>query len=758
MVYFETDCIDFKEDIYGRGLFSGNKKFNPFNAIYPVSMVQAILALFMCKLVYYALRPWIKSRVVCNFLGGIILGASVLGKNKKYMENIFPDKEMLVLDTIVKIGTGYFIFLTAVKMDAAMFLKMAKNIWIISLSSCLMPLSFALVVCLMVKRRISELFGRAASNIHILCHGLSVTLFSSIADAMDEHNLLTTELGQLAMSTVMLIEAIGWSLMCFSIIFTQENIYSSIGTSLSICLLAVFAAYIVRPAILQIIKRTPEESSVSEISVVAVLILVLVMGFIADSMIGGFQLGVLLMGLIIPDGPPLGAAIVEKTETMVMEFFQPLFFLLIGYNIDASLIFNYNGFGFLLLLVVGVQIGKISGILLASLFVHINFRNADLLGFILNFKGVINLAAMERWLINGLADERMYTALKPEIRLIESPCPQKYRRTLQTTPFAEEFHILTCIHGEDNVHSIITLLEASNPTVNSPLSIHAIELSGRAAPLLTPYSGHSKSFKSNNSTYHIMHAFSNYSRNSHGPVLLRPFVLVAPFKTMHNIICNYAEDRRVPFIIVPFLGNQQDNNRHLLRSFNAQLQANAPCTVGILVQKGLPPRKNLLGQFSCNVLVIFMGGPDDSEALKLAMRMSENSNVSITLLRIYLKMDEVDIKGDGNGLDDLLVQEFKDKNVKNSRVLCHEVVVNDSLQLIATIQSMEHSYDLVVVGKVPAQIKFLKEMTEWAEYSELGVMGDFLYSSKFHDCKMSMLMQHYLKVEETTPSFFIDNA
>ncbi|KAF2319107.1 hypothetical protein GH714_013330 [Hevea brasiliensis] len=258
---------------------------------------------------------------------------------------------------------------------------------------------------------------------------------------------------------------------------------------------------------------------------------------------------------------------------------------------------------------------------------------------------------------------------KTETMTHRSPCPQKYRRTLQTTPFAEEFHILTCIHSEDNVHSIITLLEASNPTVNSPLSIHAIELSGRAAPLLTPYSGHSKSFKSNNSTDHIMHAFSNYSRNSHGPVLLRPFVLVAPFKTMHNIICNYAEDRRVPFIIVPFLGNQQDNNHHLLRSFNAQLQANAPCTVGILVQKGLPPRKNLLGQFSCNVLVIFMGGPDDSEALKLAMRMSENSNVSITLLRIYLKMDEVDIKGDGNGLDDLLVQEFKDKNVKNSRVL-----------------------------------------------------------------------------------------
>ncbi|KAF2296322.1 hypothetical protein GH714_037403 [Hevea brasiliensis] len=63
---------------------------------------------------------------------GIIMGPSVLGMNKTYMEKIFPDKEMVVYNTMAKIGIGYFIFITAVKMDAARSLIATRTTRLIS--------------------------------------------------------------------------------------------------------------------------------------------------------------------------------------------------------------------------------------------------------------------------------------------------------------------------------------------------------------------------------------------------------------------------------------------------------------------------------------------------------------------------------------------------------------------------------------------------------------------------------------------------
>ncbi|KAF2296345.1 hypothetical protein GH714_037461 [Hevea brasiliensis] len=277
--------------------------------------------------------------------------------------------------------------------------------------------------------------------------------------------------------------------------------------------------------------------------------------------------------------------------------------------------------------------------------------------------------------------------------------------------------------------------------------IHAIELVGRAAPLLAPYK--SKKKEQLNCTDHIMSAFTNYSTNSRGPVLVRPFTMLAPYTTMHNIICNQVQDKEIPLIIVPFQGNRDDNSiqSNLVRDFNAQLQNNARCTVGILVDRGFIHQN--FNHFSCNIVVIFVGGADDREALALASRMSRNPDVSITLLRINVKRNESEMNGKDKQLDDSLVQDFKDKNSNNACVVCREVVANDSLQLLAVVRSLKNYYDLVMVGKMPIKAQFVEEMKGWIERPELGLIGDVLASSDISNGKMSVLvMQHFAEFGE----------
>ena len=371
--------------------------------------------------------------------------------------------------------------------------------------------------------------------------------------------------------------------------------------------------------------------------------------------------------------------------------------------------------------------------------------------------------------------ERLY---KPQVRL----APNNRRRstlTIQTTSFTSQFRVITCVHNEENVDSIISLLEASNPTEISPICVYVIhleELTGNAAPLLAPYIAKKKKiFMRTDSPIsdHIFTAFENYSGNSTGPVIVRPFTMIAPYKSMHENICKIAQEKLAPLIIVPYHENQRHvhGNRvtSLIRAFNTNLQTYAPCTVGILVDGGT--RQMNTSSFSYNVAVIFIGGEDDREALAYAERMSGHVDVSLTILRVSLRIKKqggLDHKNKGKNkgkskeaekekeeeeamememlMDDALYDEVKVKNISNACVVCREVVAESNAQVMDAIQSLEANYDLVMVGRSRYPVMELNDIEMPSSRSKnnepLGLIGDALVSSEFYQGWLSLLVLH----------------
>lgn len=130
---------------------------------------------------------------------------------------------------------------------------------------------------------------------------------------------------------------------------------------------------------------------------------------------------------------------------------------------------------------------------------------------------------------------------KPEERLAKLD-KHSVVRTIQAAPTTSELRVLLCIHEEESVGSIISLLEASNPTSAAPINsyiVHLIELVGRDAPVLVPYSNKGGPMWKSSKTVQIMKAFENYSKYAYGRVATQLFTLVAPFKSMHELICRF---------------------------------------------------------------------------------------------------------------------------------------------------------------------------------------------------------------------------
>lgn len=328
-------------------------------------------------------------------------------------------------------------------------------------------------------------------------------------------------------------------------------------------------------------------------------------------------------------------------------------------------------------------------------------------------------------------------------------------RTIQNTPRYTEFRIICCVHNEGNVRGITTLIEACNPLLESPIriyAVHLIELLGKSSPILLPIKyRQNKKFLSVNYpfTNHIMRAFENYSNNSSGPVTVLPYINVAPYKSMHDFICTLAQDNVVPLIITPF--HENDNIDHVghvassIRKMNTRFQAHVPCTLGILVD-----RYSRLGACNnsntfFNVGVFFIGGPDDREALALGIRMSERANTRVSLFRFIVnnkicgsrkfiltkeeyEEEEVDMM-----LDEGLIDEFKSMQYRDGNVSCYEIMVEDGVEVVDAIHSLEGNYDLVMVGRRHSDGSLNEDkMATFIENAEiLGILGDMLSSTEF---------------------------
>lgn len=350
--------------------------------------------------------------------------------------------------------------------------------------------------------------------------------------------------------------------------------------------------------------------------------------------------------------------------------------------------------------------------------------------------------------------------ITPIIEIFYKPAVENFdmlrlgTRSLRTTSNVGELRIVSCIQDEDNVPSIICLLEALNPQEISPVCayvIHLVAVASNSVPTLAPYRNHLRKFVQPSCSDNIIRAFLNYAEHSKGPVQIQPFRMIAPYKYMHQPICRLTERIHAPLIIVPFFKSEEAHNIDgTLRIFNTNIQATAKCTVGLLVDRGL--HSSIVTTFSYNMAVIFLGGSDDREALTLASRASCQPNVSITAFRINLRGSYTLEAQIDKEVDNALFRDFEAMNVKNGRVECREWMADDVEEVMKALRSLKSGYDLVVVGKHHGHPE-LQALESWVQYSELGVIGDAIAALDFSGVKMSVLVLEHRDDDDNQRQF-----
>ncbi|TVU19827.1 hypothetical protein EJB05_36002, partial [Eragrostis curvula] len=763
----------------GRNIFQGG---SPLQESLPLLGVQLVLIVAITRVLYYLLRPFKQPRV-----GGIILGPSMLSRSPAFKDVVFPPRGEPVLNTVATFGLMYVIFLIGVRMDPMLVVRSGKKGVVIGLSGFLLPLAMTYSASSgsafdeepEVTRRSTFLFALATS--------ISSTSFAVLSPILSELNLLNSDLGRTAMSASMTTDGIAWLIMVGYILAEAFLVspLTSLWAFLSVAALAAFILLVVRRIALKVVERTPPGKPVDEAYVFFFLLIVLLVGFYSDVVGTNSFHGALMLGLAIPEGPPLGTALGEKIDAMVSGLILPLYYAMTGLSTDVWELHC----GRLLLVVFLGWFGKLVGVMLPSLYLEIPLLDAVSLSLFMNSKGIVEVITFTFFLTNKLIGKHTFSILVcssvaitavsvPVAALLYDPA-RRYavykRRTVQHLKVDADLRILACVHDESHVSGTLSLLEASHATPQTPINLYLlqlVEIAGRSAPVFIRHkllrdaardSGPSAPPTDSN---RIINAFFRHElRHPEGAVSVHPYTTISPYSSMHDEVCRLAVEKRTSLILLHY------HKRHMLevraavglRVVNRKVLEVAPCSVAVFVDRnaagsvGLSSfipgpfhdhggssaagRSAIAPMFHAAVAALFFGGGDDREALAYAVRMARHPGVTVAVVRFLptrgIKDDPADRRVDNRAIEEAKALASRNRNMK-----VQEELVGDMEKIAEVLRGLDKAgYDLVIVGMRHRWYPVMSAngLSDWSECPELGVIGDLLASSDF-DSPYSVLI------------------
>ncbi|XP_058073725.1 cation/H(+) antiporter 28 [Magnolia sinica] len=766
---------------------------------------------------------------IFRFLGQpSIIAESIVGVGMGYYEvrkdRIFKhsDRESVIgklgrlLRTSGEAGMMAYMLSVGIEMDPVSIFRWPNRAAIIAYAGILSNLIVTVTMRSIIDKSDSKLLkegNRFDKNIVNIVMGTN-TASPILTRLITELKIGKTEVGRIVVSAGIMNDMVTMLLMVILSVFdplmrvqedpsitNPEFIYATpIYMTLLLVAEAVFIIKVIPKLTKWVNKKNPEGRPMKPSHIFLVFLIVFVLSVMPVTVGYNAVMSAFLVGLIFPREGRLSRQMVHKINIILSLLVSPLFFCWIGLETASSLFKIWDArvnFGkvflqFLYVAAIGT-IGKVSGTVIAANLFNFQLPEAIAIGLLLNIKGHLHIYAAavgkkEGNLSLSAFPVRYFSILftVTYIPLVVKNIIHRARKkaanqvmTLQLHDSMTELRIMVCLHGIHNIPAAINIIEASRggePEL-SPLMIYAmdlVQLTHRTAATLTHGEGLDAVAVTDESVVKmredITNAIEAYVQQGGEGLTVRRLLAVSLFENMHEDVCNAAADALAMLIILPFHKKQRidgslEATHHKFRHVNKRVLRRAPCSVGILVDRGLGGNNHLSAASATHqVAVIFIGGCDDREALAYASRLADHPGVKLTVIRFLTEagaesstvgtsgriLTDIQELEKEMSIDDECFANFYERNVADGRAGYVEKYVVNGAETVATLRALEGLYSLFIVGRGGKDGSALTAgMGEWVECPELGPVGDTLAASDFSvTASVLIIKQHNPTKEE----------
>ncbi|KAL4572508.1 hypothetical protein LXL04_019287 [Taraxacum kok-saghyz] len=747
----------------------------------PLLMLQLSIIFIVSQTTFFLLKPLRQSILSCQLIGCIVF-MSFLRLDTHLLNQLFPESGKLVLDTVANFGFMLHVFVVGVQIDTNILKSVQRHVVLIGFMSFFLPYAVC-ILCIVPLPNLIQLDEFSFHTLPFVAALTSMTTFAAVTTTLSDLNLLNSDLGRLSCSTALVTDSCSYitTLALTTIgIALERSDWKPVRNVLYIVCFLFTICFVLRPFVMWMAKRIPEGQQMKESQFVVVLLAVLLCGFLSECLGQHAAFGGFTMGMCVPDGPPFGSAMVHRVDWIGTSILVPAKFAICAFKVNLRSLGGDNVLASAIteaVITIGYLVKFMSNFLLAMYF-NVSSQDAFHFAMIMCTKGIIDVAAFSLIRSNEVVTEQAYSLLILNMLLVTgstrfllrhfydpSARYQSYKRTSILDIEPEDFlRMVVCIHNEDNLPSMINLLQASNPSRHQPLEVitmNLLQLEGRASAILVPSSEVKKIPSAQTQVFHAGNAFNHFMQRNHNSVVVEHFVAMAPYRSMHEDIFTIAINKCANIIIVPFhkqwgIDGTIDATFPGIRSVNLKIMEKTPCSIGVLVDRGqIGGPKSVLTRRTevFNITQLFIGGEDDREALAYSCRMAQHPCVSLLVVVLQPAYNDVEQTPEINyekRLDSEMIDRFR-MECKGRDIFVQQEVAEDAVQTVHLLRAMEEGCDLFVVGrKHSVSVSRLTcGLLERPQCPELGRIGDFLATAEF---KFSVL------VVQTQPLERVDNA
>lgn len=313
-------------------------------------------------------------------------------------ETFAPRHGDMIIGIFSYIGIYYFMFVEGLKLDFSMIPKAGKNAMYIATTGFTVYILAVIVVAQFFKDYISENLERN-KVVFLVALSFALSIFPTLQPILSELRLLNTDTGRQSMkvATLYLIPAIVIALGAQVLKHSYRGTWYGLahfGTILAIwaILLLVF-----RPVATYMVRSIPEGRPAKPAYIFIILLSVMVVACISNAIAAtAFEL-VFILAMLVPSGPPLGSALIEKSETFSRVVFLPLFFVMNGLLIDFTEIDNWAKFGIWQLILLSAWVTKLVATIFVCLYLQMPSEESVAVALAGNLKGLVEPIVFYTW-------------------------------------------------------------------------------------------------------------------------------------------------------------------------------------------------------------------------------------------------------------------------------------------------------------------------------------------------------------------------
>ena len=385
----------------------------------PLLLIQIIVILVAARVTGALVRRLGQPQVVGEMIAGIALGPSVLGAQAPQVASLlFPAGSLVFLNTLSQIGLVVFMFLVGLELDPKIVRERGRSALVISHASIVAPFLLGATLAIVLYPTLAGARVTFIGFALFMGAAMSVTAFPVLARILAERRLTRTPIGAVAIACAAIDDVTAWCILAAVVVIVRATGIGAAATGFPLWVTlggsAVYVGFMLtvgRRALRMLETRYAARGRVTQDMIAALVLATLASAWITERLGIHALFGAFLVGAVAPKSEAFVKAVLKRFEDMMVVLLLPLFFAFTGLRTEITLI-DGTGAWLVCALVTAVAVaGKVGGSAIAARATAMPWRDAAVIGVLLNTRGLMELVILNVGLDIGVISRELFAMM-----------------------------------------------------------------------------------------------------------------------------------------------------------------------------------------------------------------------------------------------------------------------------------------------------------------------------------------------------------